>query len=283
MRPCRVVRYSILVSVFVWTGQASAGWIIDQVVKGVGESTKQQVILQANRMRSVMLGVENQPLTAFILDLNAETVVQVDYKKRQYISSTVQEFGQIMQGVKQAMSERMARVMREMQEKMKDMPEDRRKMVEQMMRSRMPQAESEDQDCPEVQIEMKKTPEQATIAGYSAVRYDVLADGKLDSELWLAKDLTAWRELDPEKLKRFATEMAKLAPRCGGPEGSQRFRADNLAWKLAGEGYPVRVVHSNVGITVEVVKAEKGTLPTGEFQPPAGFTRKTLQEMMGGE
>ncbi|MGH7412254.1 MAG: DUF4412 domain-containing protein [Candidatus Methylomirabilis sp.] len=278
----RVVALSVLVSVFGWTGEALAGWIIDQVVKGGGEDTKQQVVLQANRMKTLMLGEEGAPFAAFILDLNAETITQVDYNRKHYVTATVQEFGQMMQGVQQATSGQMARVMKEMQERMKDMPEEQRKMIEEMMRSKMPQTESGSQDCVEPKIELRKTGQQETIAGYSAVRYDVLADGKPESELWVAKGITAWREMDPKKLERFATEIAKLAPRCGSMQGRHGFRGDDPAWKLANEGYPVRTVHrSDGGVTIEIVKAETRTVPAAEFQPPAGFARKTLKEVMG--
>jgi len=277
-----VVRCSILVSMFVWTGQASAGWVIDQVTKGAGEGARQQVVLQANRMKTLMLGADGEPITAFILDLNAQTITQVKYHEQQYVTSTVQEFGQMMQGMQQEMAGQMARAMKEMQEAMKDMPPEQRKMMEQMMRSRTPQTEAGPQDCPESKIELKKTGEQATIAGYPAVRYDVLIDGKPDSELWLAKGIAAWREMDPQKLERFGSEMAKLAPRCGRAHGRFGLRGDDPAWKLANEGYPVRTVHQSDGrVTVEVVKAETRTVPATEFQPPAGFTKKTLRDMMG--
>jgi hypothetical protein len=282
MVSCRVVVCSILVSVFAWTSQASAGWVIDQVVKGDREGGRQQVVLQANRMKTLMLGGDGQPVMAFIVDLNAQTITQVMYHEQQYVTSTVQEFGRMMQGMQQEMAGQMARAMKEMQEAMKDMPPEQQQMMEQMMRSRTPQTEGAPQDCPESRVEMKKTGQQATVAGYPAVRYDVLIDGKPDSELWLAKGIAAWRELDPQKLEKFAAEMAKLAPRCGRAHGRFGLRGDDPAWKLANEGYPVRTVHQSDGrVTVEVVKAETRTVPATEFQPPAGFTKKTLRDMMG--
>src|SRR3990172_5110848 len=94
----RVVACGALASIFVWTGQASAGWVIDQVMKGGSEGTRQQVLLQANRMKTLMLGEDGAPVAAVILDLNAETITQVDYKRKHYISTTVQQFGQMIQG-----------------------------------------------------------------------------------------------------------------------------------------------------------------------------------------
>ncbi len=277
----RVVTWSILVSVLVWTGQASAGWVIDQVVKGGGEGAKQQVMLQANQMKTHMLGTDGQPVHAFILDLNAETIMLVDYDKRQYFTATIQEFGQMMQAVQQAMAGHMAKVMQEMQERMKDLPPEQRKMVESMMRSQMSQTEPEPQNCPEPRIEVRKTGQQATIAGYPAIRYDVIIDGKLDSELWLAKGIAAWQELDSSKLERFAAEMAKLGPRCGSAQGRLGFRTDDPTWKLAGEGYPVRTVNRGSDITIEVVKAQTRSVPAAELQPPVGFAKKTFRETMG--
>ncbi len=273
---------TILASTILWPVPARAGWVIDQVVKGGGEGAKQQVMLQANQMKMLMLGTDGQPLHAFILNLNAETITQVDYKKGQYVASTVQEFGQMMQGVMDAASEQMAKAMKQMQENMKDMPAEQRKMMEEMMRSHMPKSAPTPEDCREPKVEVEKTGQQATIAGYQAVRYDMLIDGKLESEMWLAKTLAAWRELDLKKLERFSAEMAKMAPRCGGAQGRHGFRPDDPAWKLAGEGYPVRTVHRAGGqVTIEVVKAETRAIPDAEFQPPPGFAKKTLRDMIG--
>ena len=146
----RVVGWGILVGIVVWSGQASAGWVIDQKVKGRGDGVRQQVLLQANRMKTLILGEDGTPSAAFILDLNAETITQVDYSRKHYITTTVQEFGQMIQGVQQAMSGQMERVMKEMQERLKDMPPEQRKMVEQRMRSQMPQTESAPKDSVQI-------------------------------------------------------------------------------------------------------------------------------------
>ena len=97
----RVVVWGILASVFGWTGQVLAGWVIDQVVRGFGEGARQQVLLQGNKMKTLVLGEGGEPSTAYILDLNAETITQVDYKKRHYMSTTVREFTQMMQEAQQ--------------------------------------------------------------------------------------------------------------------------------------------------------------------------------------
>ncbi len=275
-----IVACGVLASVLVGAVPASAGWVIDQVMRGGGEAGRMQVLVQANRMKTVMLGPDGRPAMAFIVDLNTETIVQVDFSQRRYTATTIQEYGQVMRGMQQAASGNMARAMEQMREALKDMPPEQRQMAEQMMRSQMGQAGQGPQECREPRIEVRRTGPQATIAGFPAARYDVFADGRPDSEVWIAPGITAWLELDPQRLARFAAEIAKITgcgggARAGGPLGGE------AVWRLAGEGYPVRSVHPGSGTTVEVVKAESRAVPAAEFQPPAGFAHRTLQETMG--
>ncbi len=149
------------------------------------------------------------------------------------------------------------------------------------MRSRMPEANPKSEACAEPRIEMRKTGQQATLAGHPSINYEVLADGKPESELWIAKSITAWKELDAKKLERLMTELTAAMPGCGASQSRHGFGKDN-AWKLANEGYAVKTVdRSGSGSSVEVTKAEARSLPASEFRPPAGFARKDLSEMMG--
>ena len=262
----RIVTGVIFISVFAWTGQASAGWVIDEVVKGGDKGDKQQVVLQSNQMKVTMMD-SGKPVFVSIIDLNSQTITQVDYSERYFMTAPVKEFVQTMGNM-------MAGANKEMQEAMKGVPPEQRKMMEDMMRSQM--GSGGGKDCREPKTELWKTGQQATIAGYPAVRYDVMADGKLSSELWIAKGITAWNELDSKKLAQFGAEMAKLAG-CG--QGQQGLPGADPSWKVANEGYPVRTVDKTRG-TIEVVKAESRAVPAAEFQAPSGFKRKTLQEMM---
>ncbi|MGH7409589.1 MAG: DUF4412 domain-containing protein, partial [Candidatus Methylomirabilis sp.] len=230
-----------------WTGQALAGWIIDQVVRGDGERARERVLIQANRMKTFMLGPDGKPVAALILDLEAQTITQVDFQQRYYVAATVQEYVQTMRQAQQMLSGRIP-------EAMKQAP----------------------MDCREPAIEIRKAGQQATIAGYSAVRYDILVEGDLDDELWLAKDLKVWLEWDPRKVEQFAVEMGKGSP-CGHSKGRIGLLGPDQARQLAEEGYPVRTLHrgpEGSSYTIEVVKVEGRDVQPSEFQPPAGFTRK---------
>jgi len=268
--------WSIL-SILGWTCQASAGWVIDQAEKGSGDAGKQQIMLQANQMKTVVLGPDGKPESAFIMDLNTETFTQVNYPEGSYMTAKVQEYAKKMEGA-------MKQATKTMEDAMKNMSPEQRQAMERVMGSRMPKAGAGPEACPERKLEIRKTDQQATIAGYPAVNYEVVVDGKTQTELWIAKGITVSKELDPQKLERIMSEFSKAVPLCGPVLDRQTGASRDQAWKLVSEGYPVRTVdRGGSGTTVEVIKAESRSIPPVEFQPPANFTRKTLKETMKHE
>jgi len=268
--------WSIL-SILGWTCQASAGWVIDQAEKGGGDAGKQQILLQANQMKTVVLGPDGKPESAFIMDLNTETFTQVNYPEGSYMTANVQEYAQKMEGA-------MKQATKTMEDAMKNMSPEQRKAMERAMGSRMPKAGAGPEACPERKLEIRKTDQQATIAGYPAVNFEVVVDGKTQTELWIAKGITVAKELDPQKLERMMNEFSKAVPLCGSVLDRRAGASRDQAWKLVSEGYPMRTVdRGGSGSTVEVIKAESRTIPPLEFQPPANFTRKSLKETMKHE
>lgn len=257
-------------------GEASAGWFIEQVVKN-GDDGRQQVFVESNRMKTLMLEPNAQPGSAFIVDLKAETITTVDYRERSYTSGTMDDYIDAVRTLRQTAGRQLAEMKKKMEAAMKDMPPEQRHAMEQMMRQHLGQADSGEQDCPERDLELRPTSQVATIAGFQATRHDLLMDGVLDSQVWLARGITAWREFDLQRLQRFMARMAAVdtcSPGSGGPAGA-------AAWRVVKEGYPVRVVDTS-GAVVEVVKAESRPIPAAEFQPPAGFARKAWRGTPGG-
>ena len=257
-------------------GEATAGWVIEQTAKGPSGGGRQHLVIDANRMKTVTFGPDGRPMHAVIVDLNADTLTQVNYVDRQYVTATLQEYVQAMSGAAQAAAGQMAESRKQMEQAMQRLPPEQRKAMEQAMGAQMG-ASGPGGACVEPRRELRKTGQQATIAGYPAVRWEVVADGQMESEVWVAPGLGAARELDARKLEQFAGAIAK-AVACGPGDAA---RGVDPAWKLAAEGYPVRTIVPRSGVTLEVVTAESRAVPATEFQPPAGFARKTLREMMG--
>ena len=268
---------------------ASAGWVIDQVMKGGGDdNNRQRLFLQQNRLKTLVMDGANVT-SAVVMDLDAQTITQIDYKQRAYTTATAAEYAALMRQGFEKMGEaagQMQSQMKELEEQLKNLPPEQRRQIEAMMKqaqgAQRPtvQPQGKPEDCTPEKVDVKRTGKSITVAGYEASGYQVFTNGKLDSEVWIAPAITAAREIDPQKLERMMKEMMKALPHC--PPRGQMFGADPM-WKLMKDGYPVRSVDKDGGSVIEVVKAESRSLGATEFQAPTGFARKTLQEMMGGK
>jgi hypothetical protein len=254
--------------------KAYAGWILDEVEHE--NDSRGQVLIQANRVKSIMLSADRKPESAFIIDLEAQAITEVNYEERYFATGSFQEYAAVVRSMIDDAKNENAQMMQEMQESLKSMPPDQRRAMEEMLRK---EAEAS-QECREPRFEVRRTNQQATIAGHAAVRYDVLADGKPEWEYWIAKGITAGQELNAQKLEQFMSLWKAMGGACGlGQGGRGLFMAD--PWlQLLREGYPVRIVATDGSYKNEVVKAESRAIPGAEFQVPAGFARKTFQETL---
>ena len=263
----------LLAAALAGPAPAGAGWVIEQVVQEAGATSRQQLLFETDRMKTLVLDASGSPRAALIVDLTARTITQVDYHERHYVTATIDEHVQAAQQARQQAITALTEVTKQIRRDTQDLPPSERAAIEEMMRDQLKQAASPSPDCRTPRTELRRTGRQAVIAGYEAVGYDLLADGKRDSEVWIAPRITAWRELDARKLERFSGEMARLSP-CGAGRDSQRAGAAVL--KLAGEGFAVRTVVLDGGTTQTVVRAEQRSVPAAEFEPPAGFERNPL-------
>ena len=263
-----------------------AGWVIDQVVKGRGmDGSTQRLFLQANRLK-VVHNEGARTTQATVMDLDAQTITQIDYQQRTYTTATAKEYADLMRDGFKAMGEQMSQTqsqMKELEEQLKTLPPEQRRAVEAMMKQAQQGAgpagsTGKPEECVPDKVDVKGTGKRMTVAGYDASGYQVFSNGDFDSEVYIAPGITAVRELDPRKLEHMVSEMMKAMPQCATRGGM--FGADPM-WKLMKDGYPVRSVGKDGG-TIEVVKAESRSLGANEFEPPTGFARKTLKEMMGG-
>jgi hypothetical protein len=253
---------------------AHAGWIIDQVVREGGMTSRQQLLFQSDRMKTIVLDASGQPLAALIVDLGAQTITQVDYLGRHYVTATIDEHVRAAQQARQQALSDLTEVTRQVERDIRDLPPSERAEIEGAMREQMKQAAASSLPCRTPRAQLRKTGRREVIAGYEAVSHEVLVDGKRDSEVWIAPGIGAWRELDARKVERFSTEIARLSA-CSEAGEARRFR-DGTALKLAHEGFAVRTAVANGGATQEVLKAEQRPVPPEEFEPPSGFARAAL-------
>lgn len=283
--------------------KAEAGWMIEEEIHyRAGSSTgplqalRNSLIISANRMKTTRLSWDENPLEALTIDLELQTLMTADYKRRMVVIGPVREYGVALWGLIQILGGPLAGPMRQRWESLQGMPFEQRQvgehqMLEEMMQSSvrsgppagiLPSAEA----CREPKITTQSTADTARIAGYQATRYHIYEDGKFTQEIWVSRGITAWQEVDLKKLERFIQDMSSKAlevlPGCGRGHGLGLPwlgpHPNDPAWRLVHEGYAVRIVnHGEGGGTgLNVVKAKSGAVPLTQFQPPTGFARQTF-------
>lgn len=168
--------------------------------------------------------------------------------------------------------------------------EDRMKMAQKMMDQSMdnPQAkaymDAMKQKMKNMKVTMKKTGTKK-IAGYSCVEY-VLEVKNQDSNatVCVSKEVMDLVEKDFNAKKLSSMLKSNLA----GDNGIEN-PIDKEVEKLEQEGFPLfeKTVINSMGMTetdsMTVVEINKNKISSNIFAVPAGYKKKTMAELMGGE
>jgi len=117
------------------------------------------------------------------------------------------------------------------------------------------------------------------LQGYETRHYQVLLDGEVLEELWLAPKIQVASEIN---LVAFGTAMQKMLG--GGAELSQGYEESETYRNLRAGGYPLRQVLFFVGekSTLEVTSVTVKELPLSDFAVPKGFTKIGYAELLLG-
>lgn len=268
---------SLSIVLLLWTSSAGAGWVIDQVSQDGADTEQQQMLFQDNKMKILTFDTSGAPENAVIFDVTAQTMTQVDYERKRVMVGSVKDLKMMMTGAQNVMAE----AMKKMQAQMQNMPPEQRKMMEQMMKDRMPAMATAQPDCPEPpQTDVRATGEEARIAGYATDGYDILQDGKVTSQVWIAEDISVRDEFDVEKMQQLATAMASVRPCHDRSQAGQANFQDKSMWQLTKKGFPARIVDRKDGSEVKIIKAQNRAVTAQEIGYPAGFHIESMKNMM---
>ena len=199
-------------------------------------------------------------------------MVMVDHEKGSYHVMDEKTMGQV--------AGQLSDVNRMMQEALKNVPEDKRAMIKQMMKQKMPS--KKDPEGP--QDELKKTGERADQNGYPCVKYEVLRDGRKTRELWV----TDWDNMEGgsevvgafEDMADFFREMmdsfsgaAGVGLGRGGGPGEGVF--EHLK-ELGGFPVVTREFGDDGSLEGETAlrSAKRQTIDPDAFEPPSGYKRE---------
>lgn len=248
MRGKASIVYIIMFAVFfIVSGLAEdaySGLIMEQVTYEEGTPGKQNVTLyvQDNKLKQV----ENiEPYSpAVIFDLGTGNIVFVNDEKKLYIVLTRDEY---------------------------------LKYIESFM------AETKEQTKATRDIKLKKTDEKATIAGYESKKYEIYDNGKLQTEYWVSKGPGFADEVDLDKMSSLMNDVKKISQNIGG-SASISDKEYKIIREIYEDGYPMKTIYysrdDGTVIIEEIVSVKKQDIPSGEFQPPAGYEKITYQDIL---
>jgi hypothetical protein len=256
-----LTRVLALASLLLLAPAAHAGWVIS-------DESGDQTLVSRGRLRMAPRKAEGHSM---MLDVSRARMWVARNDRRAYWEGPVDDYCQAIRGT-------MAAVDKQLAEAMKDLPPDQRQQMMAMMRQMGRPVPGAPAPAPRVTIE--RTAETEIIAGLTARKYRVLADGRLYEELWLTTDGALLRELD---LARAPDTFGRMfACMVGG--GSDRVETSAEYRTVYAQGWPLKAVYHGEGGGLRrsaVTRVEQRDIPEREFTPPAGFRPAPLAEMLG--
>jgi hypothetical protein len=192
-----------------------------------------------------------------IIRLDRQVIVTVDSSDKTYSEMTFAE----LEGTMQEMGSKLS----EMEKELEKLPPEQRKMVEQMMAGKMGAKKSE------AKVEVAKTGEKKTIAGYSCSEFVAKQDGKTFLTVWTTNDIKGPEGLGKE-MKEFGRRISEMSPMFG------KGRAEAMK---SIEGFPLQTESEQVKTVV--TKVEKRSINGSEFEVPEGYTKVKPKAMGRGK
>jgi len=182
-----------------------------------------------------------------LLRVDRKTIYTVNAKEKQYSETSFNEVDSLMG----KMANRTNAASEKMKEELKNMPEEQRKMVEQMMGGAGKEAPAE----------TKNTGEQKKIAGYNCTKYIIMQGEKELVTVWATQDVKEFAGMRKD-FEEFSKRMMGRMPGMGAA-------AEELM-KL--RGFAMETQFGTM-MTQTVTSMEKRTTPASEFEVPSGYTK----------
>jgi len=263
-----------LLSMFLYPVPALAGAIFEIERKDMSESAprieRARATIDGNFLR---LDTEYQggdtPNASVIFQGDRQIMLALDHSRKEVIQFDREALRKVGDQVSQAM--------KEMEKQMAGLPPEQRKMMEEMMKGKLPTAAP---TAPGPNFDVKKTSEQGTTNGYPWTKYEVYRDGEKVREHLV----TEWSELEMgegmlgvfEDMGQF---MRELTDSMGGmvPMENPFEEVSNL------NGFPVvsrdfkgeTVTSEAILKTVSVVEVD-----LDKFKAPAGYKQTDMGDKM---
>lgn len=261
----------LLVPVMLMTGSLLAKDVVMTILheqfqeSGPDQSTV-TVSLSGNRIRTSMDDASN----TLIFRGDKQLMWVVDAEKKEYYEVTREAIEKLTASVSPAMEK--------MKNQMETLPEAQRAMAEEMMKQRMGNMAMQE----EAELTYQPTRQQKAIQGYECTRWNVFRNSEKIEELWVTdwNNLAYRQELQTalNALSEFITSLQKAVQQF--PMASQISMPLDYNANAELNGIPVSSVHYENGQMTNrstLQRIESQPLSETLFMPPAGYTRRTMQ------
>ncbi len=275
IKKCLLVSFFLLMSFFVFTVTAYAGWVMED---NDGTTT----YLGKGMIKSEY---NNEGVNfAHIINANKSLITMVDKNKKIYGSGTPDDYCSATRSFGKEMQE----------QAMAGLSPEQRKMIEEQMKQfqKMPKP-APMENMPKPVVSIKKRGSSDVIAGHKTDKYTVNVDGNKYQDIWIASDISMDDEMKKLRLDKFHLIEKRMDKCMDSSEEDMGMMADPLDApeykKLTEKGFVMREVYYTGGFsshgggkTTEVVRLEKQAISASAFKIQAGYKKVPLKELFKG-
>lgn len=255
-----------------------AGVVYEIEVKDHEQSPpKTESIEAAVEGRNLKMGVASQGPGA-----QDEMIYRGDRREMVVVSHEHRSYHIMNEATMRAVAGQVNDAMSQMQEMLKNVPADKRAMVEQMMKQKMPSQPATAPNTAGAMDEIRNTGQRAEKEGYPCVKYEIINNGRKVRELWV----TDWSNIEGgsdvvdafEDMADFYGELMDAMPNMGQDDSSVSDNVFEHMRELG--GFPVvdREYGADGSLESEATlrSARRQTLDPDAFDPPSGYKRQEM-------
>lgn len=208
------------------------------------------------RIDSMENGEEAEPLESMIFRADLGAMLIIDHDAKEYLVMNQERL--------QMLAAKMEDAAREMEKQLENMPEDQRKMMEQILKKNLPQVESD----------QKMTVREAGLDG-ELRKYEVWMGDSRKSEVWV--DSPSRLGITPDIILAFR-QMSDFYQKILEAVASKAFVQGLSENPFSGfaemDGFPVRILDLENGWETRMSEVSTVELEDGFFDPPAGYSER---------
>jgi len=265
----------LLVSFFLFTVTANAGWVME-------DSEGSTTYIGKDKIKSEYT---NEGISiSHIIDVNKGLITMVDKNRKIYGSGTPDEYCNATRSFGKEMQE----------QAMAGLSPEQRKMMEEQMKQLQQMSKSAPiENMPKPVVSIKRTGSNDVIAGHKTDKYTVNVDGDKYQDIWIASDISMDDEMKKLRLDKFQLMQKRMDKCMDASKEEMGMMADPLDSpeykKLTEKGFVMKEVYHTGGFsgpagdeTTEVVRLEKKSISSSEFKIPAGYKKVPIKDLFKG-